>query len=147
MMKCLLYMAFGLLFFGVESLAKAPPTQWRATPDWTNCTRLKVDKARLACFDSVARTATRDGEAPNYEAEIEQYAINKCLLTQIREAGLDKTLGEDRALRLMKLIQKQALTESRDAIRGMVVGRSREVRIELYAAAFEACMHGARSAR
>ena len=44
--------------------------------------------------------------AQDYREEIIKYAIEPCLLASIRKNNLDKTLGEDQAMVLIKIMTK-----------------------------------------
>ena len=141
-MRRLVIMATMLAVFVTGSIGAASPS------DWSDCTLLVDDDARLACFDRWAQAAASRGDLPpDYEAEIEQYVINECLLTQIREEGLDETLGEDTALELMKMMMADTLVDARDSVRALVTGESREVRMAVYQVAAGTCINSTRAGR
>ncbi len=92
----------------------------------------------VKCVDGQGATPAK-AKAPDYRAEIIEHAIEPCLLAKVRQQGLDKTLGEAKALSLMKLMTKKSTERSVRALEPIVRGKNWKSRKALYGQSAAIC--------
>ena len=121
-------------------------------PDWC-ATLAPVDAAATdggsvrERVDALLAGMDREEEAPaapaapaDLRAEIERRVLDPCLRAGIRAAGLDRTLKEDAALRMMKRELAAQLRAVSDGVAALAAGQTRAARAGIYATNLALCI-------
>ena len=74
-----------------------------------------------------------------YREVIIRHAIEPCLIAKIRQQGLDKQLGMDQSLKLMKIMTRDNTEKAVTALTPIVTGKDLTTRMTLYRVSAEIC--------
>ena len=79
-----------------------------------------------------------------YRGEIMEHVIDPCFLEGVRDHGLDEQLGEQEALKLMKMMQAEQVDAMVGVLLPLVEGHDQPTRLAIYTMSYAHCINGMR---
>ena len=107
--------------------------------------RGKRRTALAAALAATAATGASGAAAADCRAEIIEHVIDPCLLQGARDHGLDKKLGEDKAVEVLRFVHAAKAEILISAMMPTVEGKGEAARRAEYAVLLSECIENMRS--